>query len=229
MLETVPVLENFPLKHFLNLLAMSRPNSPFVYRGNSQPELERLLGDRLAHPEQCDAIDHHIRELFVETYAVLVLDSAGFSRGCQQSNIIEALARVEQMRRTLVPLFEQQGGHIFKIEVDNIYAVFPDVASALAVSRESIQRLAPLNMQASIGIGYGELLMMAEPTHYNNVYGTEMNLASKLGEDVAEANEIWLTEAAAQCLDLTQQSVESHVIHISGLDLKAYRCQLEQP
>ncbi|MBD1911217.1 MULTISPECIES: adenylate/guanylate cyclase domain-containing protein [unclassified Leptolyngbya] len=207
---------------------MSCSNSFFVYRGNSQPELERLLSDRLDHPDKRAAIDNHIRELFVETYAVLVLDSAGFSRGCQQSNIIEALARVEQMRRTLVPLFEQQGGQIFKIEVDNIYAVFPNVATALTVSRESIKRLAPLNMQASIGIGYGELLMMAEPTHYNNVYGVEMNLASKLGEDVAAANEIWLTEAAAQCLDPEQDAVESHVIHISGLDLKAYRCRQEQ-
>lgn len=208
---------------------MSRSDSPFVYRGNSQPQLERLLGDRLDHPEQCATIDCHIRELFVETHAVLVLDSAGFSRRCQHDNIIEALARVEQMRRALVPLFEQHGGQIFKIEVDNIYAVFPDVKSALTVSRESIARLAPLNMQASIGIGYGELLMMAEPTHYNNVYGIEMNLASKLGEDVAEANEIWLTEAAAQHPDLEQEAVESHVIHISGLDLKAYRYRLEQP
>jgi len=199
-------------------------SSRFIYRGNSSAELERLLGDRLDHPDQHSAIDTRIRDLFVETYAVLVLDSSGFSRRCQRDSIISALAEVERMRRAVVPLFEQRGGKIFKIEVDNIYAVFPDVASALAVSEATMAALAPIGIQVSIGIGYGELLMIADPAHYNNVYGIEMNLASKLGEDVAEANEIWLTEAAFKQVTLQSANAEPHAIHISGMDLKAYRC-----
>jgi len=201
---------------------MTCSDTRFIYRGNSETELERLLGDRLDHPDQCATIDTRIREQFIETHAVLVLDSSGFSRNCQQHSIIEALAEVERMRRAIVPLFQHQGGRVFKIEVDNIYAVFPQVEGALALAKETLVQLAPLGIRVSIGIGYGELLMIAEQDHYSNVYGIEMNLASKLGEDVAEANEIWLTDAAFQQLNGSSE-FERHVIHISGLDLKAYR------
>lgn len=42
------------------------------------------------------------------------------------------------------------------------------------------------------GIGYGELLRIEE----NDVWGDEVNIASKLGEDLAKESEIYLSEAA---------------------------------
>ena len=48
-------------------------------------------------------------------------------------------------------------------------------------------------LQVSIGIGYGDLHYVTSEDDY---YGAEVNLASKLGEDVACGGETLLTEAA---------------------------------
>jgi len=47
-----------------------------------------------------------------------------------------------------------------------------------------IQQMARLQKHVSIGIGYGELIMISRDNHYSDVYGEQMNLASKLGEDL---------------------------------------------
>ena len=177
--------------------ASSHSSQPIqASRGNTEAELERLLLARLDHPDRIQAIDAILQDLFFETYAVLVLDSSGFSLSAQRDGIISALTQVSRMRRLLVPLFQRYGGKVFKLEVDNIYAVFPTVEQALHISQDVLDCLLPENIHVSIGIGYGDLIMISEGGHYSNVYGKEMNLASKLGEDLAQADEIFLTDAA---------------------------------
>ena len=52
------------------------------------------------------------------------------------------------------------------------------------------------HVKFSYGIGWGEVLDIEE-----DVFGLEVNLASKLGEDLAEPGEALLTPAAAAALD----------------------------
>ncbi|MGG6296793.1 adenylate/guanylate cyclase domain-containing protein [Leptolyngbya sp. AN02str] len=192
-------------------------------RLNTEAELERLLQQRLAHPENAEAIDVAIHETFVERYAVLVLDSSGFSTLSQEVGIIPALADIERMRLVVVPLVEQRGGRVFKLEVDNVYAVFPSVELAVEVSHEIMVQVANIDKRVSIGIGFGDLIMISDGDRYSNVYGNEMNLASKLGEDVAQADEIMLSEAAFAALDEPAAQWESINLSVSGLTTGAYR------
>jgi len=196
-------------------------------RSNTEAELERLLLERLDHPERIQNIDAILRDQFFETYAVLVLDSSGFSLSAQREGIIAALTQVSRMRRLLVPLFQRYGGKVFKLEVDNIYAVFPTVEQALQISQDVLDCLLSENIHVSIGIGYGDLIMISEGGHYSNVYGKEMNLASKLGEDLAKADEIFLTDEAFRQLaraHLPQADLWTMVeVPISKLVIKAHQ------
>jgi class 3 adenylate cyclase len=46
-------------------------------------------------------------------------------------------------------------------------------------------------IEICIGLGYGTVLRMDD----NEVWGAEVNAASKLGEEVAKGGEIWVTDA----------------------------------
>jgi class 3 adenylate cyclase len=55
------------------------------------------------------------------------------------------------------------------------------------------------------------------------MYGSEVNLASKLGEDLAQRGEILLTEAAHERVKKGVHEYEPLQLSISGLQLAAYR------
>lgn len=190
---------------------------------NTETELERLLQTRNRYPELTEAIDAQIRATFMRTYAILVMDSSGFSRLSQQRGIIAALAEIERLRGVVVPVIQAHQGSVFKIEVDNVYAVFPNVELAIAASHAMIQQAASIDQHVSIGIGYGELLMIAEGDRYRDVYGEEMNLASKLGEDLAGVDEVLLTDAAFANLNCQREQWEKQTMSISSLELQVYR------
>ena len=57
------------------------------------------------------------------------------------------------------------------------------------------------------------------------MYGSEFNLASKLGEDLAQRGEILLTEAAFQQLEEKVAEYKKVEFSISGLELVAYKVQ----
>jgi adenylate cyclase len=162
--------------------------------------LERLLDERNEHPERLTAIDAALRTRFEQPCAILVLDMCGFSRLTIRHGIVHYLALIRRMQRTVVPLVEAEGGHVVKTEADNLFATFARVPRALKSARAIQTALARANealpedwdVHVGIDIGYGPLLLIGD----DDVFGSEMNLASKLGEDVAKAGEILLTEAA---------------------------------
>jgi len=77
-----------------------------------------------------------------------------------------------------------------------------------------------------IGIGYGRMLLSGR----EGVFGAEMNLASKLGEDTAEPHEILLTTAAYEALSTQRRSgFEERFIGISGNAIPFYWLLWEPP
>jgi adenylate cyclase len=162
--------------------------------------LFRLLDRRNEHPEDLVAIDRDIRERYEERRAVLVLDMCGFSRLSLRHGIVHFLAMIRRMQRVVAPVVEGAGGQVIKTEADNLFATFADVPPAVRAARRIGVDLARHNavlprdwdVHVSIGIGYGELLLVGR----EDLYGCELNLASKLGEDLAGPGEILLTAAA---------------------------------
>jgi adenylate cyclase len=198
---------------------------------NTRAALDRLLAQRNEHPERLTEIDAEIWEAFGETHAPWVLDMCGFSRLTERYGITHFLAMIHRLHAIVRPVVARHGGRVVKTEADNVFAVFPEVGMAVRAAEDVQEQLATANiflpsdwdLHASIGIGFGEILMIDN----HDFYGNELNLASKLGEDVAGSGETFLTEAAY--LRLVAESATAHApferqeLPISKMTVVAYK------
>lgn len=189
---------------------------------NTRAQLDALLSRMIEEPELRSEITAEIERDFTVRRAALVLDMSGFSRTTQRHGIVEFLLMIHQMRLLAVPAIEACGGALVKAEADNLYCLFESSGDAVRAAREIMTRLNTVNvllpadrrLYASIGVGFGEVLVLDG----EDLFGDEVNLASKLGEDVAQGGEILLTEAARADLDPAIVTTPDRV-SISGLAL----------
>ena len=194
--------------------------------------LRQLLKDYNEHPSERERIVAEIEAQFRRPLAILVVDSCGFSRTVRTAGIIHFLALLERLERLILPIITANGGSVLRREADNIFAVFPDATAATtaaaAITRDVAVANEPLpsadEIYVSAGVGYGDMLVVGS----DDLYGDEMNLASKLGEDLAQQSEILLTPAAYTALGDPPWQFEQAKFSISGLDLTAYRLVQDQ-
>lgn len=160
--------------------------------------------------------------------AVFALDMSGFSLTVRRAGIIGYLGQIRRMLRIGIPLVKANEGEIVKTEADNILALFPDVAQAVKAAEEIHAALAaerkanpsPLPLAASVGIDFGKLLSIPGC----DCFGDPVNIAFKLGEDLAAANEILITDNARLRLPAeTAERFSAAEFSLSGLSLHAWR------
>ncbi len=193
---------------------------------NTQEQLNKLLQLRNKYPEKQEEIDKQIYEEFCQTHAILVIDMSGFSRTTFRYGIIHFLAMIHQMKNLVIPAIESTGGKLIKQDAD-IFAVFPNVNQAVECSLQLQQLTGTVNttlpeekdIHLCIGIGYGKVLMIEN----HDMYGSEFNLASKLEEDLAQRNEILLTQEAYQNLNPKQGEWQELEFSVCGLEFIAYK------
>jgi adenylate cyclase len=189
---------------------------------NTRERLDALLSQIIEHPELRVQISEEIERDFTQRRALLVLDMSGFSRTTQVHGVVSFLLMIHQMRLLAVPTIESLSGTLLKAEADNLYCLFDDVGHAVKAAREIMRQLSTVNvllpatrrLYASIGIGYGDILVLGG----HDLFGDEVNLTSKLGEDVAQGGMILLTQAARAELSAEVETVEERA-SISGLTL----------
>jgi adenylate cyclase len=194
---------------------------------NNRAYLEKLLQERNERPEKMAEIDAQINATFRQTHAIMVIDMSGFSRTTVRYGIIHFLAMIHRMHAIVKPVIADYGGTVVKEEADNIFAVFPDVKSAVQAAIDSLKHTGAVNttlppemdIYLCIGIGCGDVLMLEG----EDMYGSEFNLASKLGEDLAEQGEILLTDVAFEKFEGKKQDWKRVEFSISGLELVAYK------
>lgn len=194
---------------------------------NTREELNRLLQERNQYPQRTAEIDEKIRAIFEQDCAILVLDMSGFSRLTIRHGIIHFLAMIHRMNRIASPLVNQHQGRVIKQEADNLFSVFPTVPAAIAAAIDILQAFAAVNtglpdeqdLYAGIGIGYGKTLVVDDV----DLYGSEMNLACKLGEDLARRGEVLLTQTAFNQVTTPAEEWEKLDLSVSGLELIAYK------
>jgi adenylate cyclase len=188
--------------------------------------LSRLLAERNEYPDRAGAIDAHIRETFEQRVAILVLDMTGFSRTVQKHGIIHYLAMIQQMDTAARPAVEGNGGRVLKQEADNLFAIFETPEDAVEAAVDIFRSFDAINavvgedrdLHGCIGIGYGDTLVIGG----EDMFGHEMNLASKLGEDLAVASEILLTEAACAALPPDRYICTPRRYEASGLSIDCF-------
>jgi class 3 adenylate cyclase len=193
--------------------------------------MDRLLDEIIEHPERLAEITKSIDEMFGQEKAVMILDMSGFSRTTQQFGITFFLLMIHEMQRIAKPSVVAHNGLVLKADADNLFCLFDTVADAVHASQEITRHLAAANqilpqsrhLYVSIGIGYGTILNIAD----EDLYGNEVNLASKLGEDIGGMGDILLTSAAHAQLQESDIlcKTESVSISISGLELTYFTVQ----
>ncbi len=195
----------------------------------SDQNLFSYLASLMDQGKEPDRLADDIWSRYGRRVAVVVIDSVGFSRVSQQHGIIHFMTRLVRLRRLVTPVIESFAPVEFKFEADNIFLAFEDVDQAVsvslaiheAVSGDGLMLTQEEPFKVCIGIGYGDLLYSET---LEGFFGEEMNLASKLGEDLADGGETLLTLAALEAADprLTRDFTRDST-NISGVDLEFSR------
>lgn len=201
--------------------------------------LEFELGDYLERRQsarneaEIGEIEEEVWNKYGGTWAVMCTDLSGFSKNAWQHGILYTLSVIHTFRTLAMPIIANHGGSILKTEGDSLIITFDEVKSAVDAAVDIRSALETYNaahhgeevFNAS-GIGYGRMIRLGD----NEMFGVELNLASKLGEDIAEKDEILMTEAAKSRLDEAYHSknasmeIETEAFKMDEqLGLKAYR------
>ena len=184
-----------------------------IYPSGAFQRLESLLQERLQPGVNKAEIDQRVWDLFGESWAVMFTDLAGFSRSVAEFGIIHFLQIIYESERIFSPCIDQHDGILLKTEGDSMLILFrqPQKALECAISMQKTaqnynqQRPATEQILLCVGIGYGQILAIGD----QDVFGIEVNTASKLGEDTAKAWEILITNSVAQVVqDMPNISLE---------------------
>jgi class 3 adenylate cyclase len=164
--------------------------------------------------------------------AVFVLDMSGFSLLTRKYGIVHYLSMVRRMQLTTEPIVRSFGGSMIKYEADNCFAVFPDPLSAVhaaiamqhAFQAGNLLTSDELDIHISCGIDYGKILVVG----HKDCFGDPVNRASKMGEVVANAGEILITEEAMQMIPF-EAGIKARPlsVSISGIVIPAFTIQYE--
>jgi class 3 adenylate cyclase len=195
--------------------------------GRGRTLLNSLLSELNQYPERITEITEQLRKAFERRVAILALDMVGFSRLTLEYGIVHYIAMIHQMVEAATPAVTDNAGQIIKQDADNLFAIFdaPEqaVEAALDIFRsfDAINLVVPpeRNIYSSIGIGYGETLIIDE----QDMFGAEMNIACKLGEDLAENSEILITPAAYAALPANRYPCAPVKYSLDHLEINCYR------
>lgn len=165
----------------------------------SEDRLEKLINERLLPGSDKAAIDQRIWDLFGEEWAVMFTDLSGFSSGVASFGIIHFLQIIQESQRLLIPCIDSFDGILLKMDGDSMMVIYRNVTKAIECAfamqavcatyntgRDEIEQI-----RLCVGLGFGEMLRIGD----RDAYGSEVNAAAKLGEDIAKSHEILVTDS----------------------------------
>ena len=148
-----------------------------------------------------EGLDEAVWARFGCERTVLIVDMEGFTVSTRERGIVHYLRLIRRMQNLALPILDRHAGSLIRFEADNLFAVFPDPSRALAMMVEMIGALDRDNgsraegdrVQVSAGIDHGQILL-----DEGDFFGDAVNLASKLGEDLARANQVLVTSTVRE-------------------------------
>lgn len=144
--------------------------------------------------------------------AVLISDLSGFTRITRSHGLLQFLAVFKRAMKLGCAEVERHGGRFLKSDADNLFALFDSAGAAAACAQAMLGSAAEENARVPdvaghvrfcIGLGFGQVLELED-----DAFGDPVNIAFKLGEDVAAAGEILLSSEAAE--DLAASPLPEH-------------------
>ncbi len=182
----------------------------------SEDRLEKLIEERIRPGADKELIDERIWDLFGEEWCIMFTDLSGFSRGVAKFGIIHFLQTIYESERLLIPIIESHDGIMLKVEGDSFLVIFRNVKKAIQSTIHMQRLLKTYNVDKSdeekvllcVGLGFGKVLKIGDA----DVFGAQVNAASKLGEDTAEPWEILVTDSvkdkAADMPDISFEEID---------------------
>jgi class 3 adenylate cyclase len=204
----------------------------FRHRGKRTRRLASFLRRRAgADPARRPEMDCRSFPGLFRKRAVVFTDTEDFTVRTVKDGILHFLMIFDRFVGEAGAVVAKSGGEIVKVEADSLLLGYGDVETACA-GVEALEALLrrmnatlPANerLRFSYGIGYGDVLDLDA-----DLFGLEVNLASKIGEDLARPGEALLTPQAAAALDAaTQRRVVPHeVVSFGSRTIPIHRLKL---
>jgi adenylate cyclase len=204
----------------------------FRTRGARTKRLIAYLKRRAkGRPAERPAMDTRSFPTLFRKRAIVFTDTADFTIRAAQDGILHFLMVFERVAEEAATVVRKTGGDLVKAEGDSLLIRYDDVDRACRGVAELESALARLNrgrpqneqLHFSYGIGYGDVLDLDE-----DMFGLEVNLASKLGEDLAEPGEALLTPSAAAAVSAAtlKRLVPHTVATVGGRSIPVQRLKL---
>jgi class 3 adenylate cyclase len=184
-------------------------------------------------PARRGALDCSTYPSLFHRHAVVYTDTADFTMRTARDGILHFLMVFNRAVVQAEPMLRRHAGRLIKVEADSLLMQFPDVDAAChgvdamesLLQRLNRGRVADEQLCFSYGIGYGDMLDLEE-----DLFGLEVNLASKLGEDLAKPGEALLTPTAAAALSRTllRRVVPYRIVTFGNVSLPVQRFKLRR-
>lgn len=177
-------------------------------------------------PSQKHAMEKQIDSRYSVTKTVVMIDTSGFTLRTIEEGILSPLVVINKMRTLISDVISKApGGNIVKFDADNAMLIFDTPDQALktlriiykALRESSINQDSKFKIKLSSGVAYGPILLLS-----NDAFSEKLNIASKLGEDTAGADEILFTEEAYALLTPPVKAEKKNV-RVSNVDIVYYK------
>lgn len=137
---------------------------------------------------------------------IMFTDIKGFTSRTSQQSRSDTIGLIRQHKELLIPVLESKGGQIVKEIGDSFLVVFQSPTDAVLTGIKLQNRLREYNQSADekdrleirVAINTGEVTV-----EDGDVYGEPVNIAARL-EGIAEANEVYFTEATYLVMNKTE-------------------------
>jgi class 3 adenylate cyclase len=141
--------------------------------------------------------------------AVVFTDCADFTVRTLRDGILHFLMVFEAAAAGTAAVVRRTRGEVLKVDADSLLILYPSVAAAcrgvdaIEAFLRRFNAARPRGEQArfSYGVGFGDVLDLD-----GDAFGAEVNLASKIGEDLARPGEVLLTPGAADALSPVERA-----------------------
>lgn len=147
-------------------------------------------------------VDAKIRKTFEQPLAVLISDMSGFTERTKTGGIEAFMASIRLMQTIAEPLIAKHKAQWVKADADDLFIVHKDPVVLLQLADDWQEAVAAHNkaksddLGLSLGLDFGPVLKIGN----EDIFGSPVNVASKLGEDTAERGEILVSENLAAAL-----------------------------
>lgn len=172
------------------------------------------------------ALDRRIEAECGAELTVVSCDSSGFSKKTHEHGIIEFMDNMTKCHDALEKIVARHGGITLSDKADNLMLIFDEPAAALACSIEMHRWLKRRNRtmpahkkyNMCIGVHHGGLLRFAD-----DAYGPAVNVAFKLGEDIAGKDELIVSGKVNEMIKGRFRTDYSKHTTIGGVTFDVYK------